>query len=273
MSRSKLKNLIILILLLVNGFLLALVVPTRLSDLRQQQQARQALSEIYRQADVGLDAADIPETKLLYAMDQPLSLDPLAAAEVLLGRQLLTTDTQTGIHVSSPLGQADFSFDGRMSADLTDQTVHADPEAYTRQLLGKLSLSPQALTRSTPYPGAETYTATFAVSGMPLFSHDLTFRYLNGRLAAVSGILPSTARPVRSGTEPCVSAEDALVTFLSRRLDMGWMGNRIHSVVQGCNAHFDTAQNLLHLQPVWKISTDAGDYLVDGLTCSVTAVE
>ncbi len=269
MSRSNVKNLIILILLLVNGFLLALVLPSRLSDLRQRQQARESLAQLYEQAGVTLSAADIPDTKALYAMDLPMEFDGISAASAVLGDQMLSTGTE----LSSSLGHGTLTEDGTLSLTVTDAAPAADPEVHTRQLLADMGVSFQTLRRSTPYPNAEVYTASFAASRVPLFSHSLTFLYEDGSLKEISGTLPSRAEPRRTGTAVCVSAEDALVAFLSRRLEVGWMGSSILSVTQGYHPRWVPAQNLFRLQPAWCIRTDSGDYLVDGLTCSVTILE
>jgi hypothetical protein len=69
-----------------------------------------------------------------------------------------------------------------------------------------------------------------------------------------------------------ISCADALVELLASRDSLGWVGSRITLVQQGYE-HFDTASAAVRLVPVWRIDTDTGSFVVNGMTREITAVQ
>lgn len=271
MSASKIKNLVILILLLVNVFLLILVVPTRMENIQRERQANTALTELYENAGVTLRLEDIPKTKTLYPLELSLTAsDSLAAVRGLLGDRLLTQSVGRNTRYTSTSGSATLSPDGSFSAALTSAAVN-DPEADARRLLDAMGLAYASLRQETSGT-AKLYTAVLTVQDVPILTHSLVFRYEENSLVSVTGLLPAAAEPARSGSQSAVSARDALVAFLGSRLDTGWMGSRIESVTQGYALTYDAAQSVWRLQPSWLLATDAGTYLIDGAAKTVTAM-
>jgi len=263
MSAGKLKNLILVILLVANGFLMALVIPARREAALRQRQAREQLTRLFAQSDVALSLEEIPGTLELYPMEAfcaPEDLVPAAAA-VLGGG--VTKSTASGVEVTSQSGVCRIEPGGRLSATLNRSASDAAAEASSllRQFGGRWT----ELTES----GVGVYTARQTLAGAPILSHDVTFTFDGGDLLAVEGrILPEANR---SGLTVCCGAEDALTSFLSSRLDLGWMGSRVESVTQGYVLTDGAAQGTVLLQPAWQIVTDAGVYRVDGITRAVTA--
>lgn len=269
MSAPKIKNLVILILVLLNVFLLALVIPTHLADRQRLRQADEALVQLYADADVSLRASDIPHTKKLYPAELPLTEEGiLPAIRAILGQELLTSRSDDGTHFSSAAGTAVLQPDGTLTATVTDTVTH-DPEAHTRALLNAMGISWSHVDLEAA-ADVTVCTAVLQSSDVPIVTHSLRFHYENGNLVSVTGLLlPTQAANITDAAE-CITARDALVAFLGSRISTGWVGEHIESVMQGYGLSTDTAQSLWRLQPMWHISTDAGDYLVDGLTRAVT---
>jgi len=267
MAREKLKNLVILILVLANLFLLALVVPTRLSDRNIQARAANALSQLYAQAGVTLHAEDIPRSKALQAMEMPAP-DALEALRVFLGDRLLTQPDGT---VTSPLGTAVLAENGTFSVTLEQNIPTDDALAHAEDLLKQLGLSVHTL-HAAPSGGGETVTATLRLAGAPLLTQNLTLRYEDGCLVSAKGLPLGEDAAYAVGSEGGVSAADALMAFLRSRMDTGWMGASVLSVTQGYDCTWDAVRQLWLLEPAWQIRTDSGDYLVDAVTCAVKNV-
>lgn len=269
MSAPKIKNLVILILVLLNVFLLALVIPIRLTDRRHNQQADAALVRLFAEADVSLRAAEIPKTKTLYPADIPMSQEGvLPAVRAILGQEILTRQEENITHFSSSLGAAQLHADGTLEAAVTDGQ-RRDPAAYTQELLAKMGLGWGDL-HTVSTGNRSVFSVQLYAAEAPIVSHCLRFYYENSCLVRVEGLmLPPQAAVVTTATQ-CIGARDALVAFLASRISTGWVGGTIESVRQGYALSADAVQSLWHLQPVWYISTDGGNFLVDGLTKVVT---
>lgn len=262
MSAGKLKNLILLILLIANGFLLALVIPSCREAAIRQQQARTQLSELFARADVSFSADQIPEAVELYPMEALCTAEDLEpAAQALLGGGEAKA-VSGGMEVTAERGVCRLSPGGRISAELREEA--ADEAARTAEILRQFGGR-----WTEPEPTAEgTYAVRQKIAGVPVLSHAVTFTYGGGLLTVEGRIVPE---PKRTGAEACCTAEDALTSFLSSRLDLGWMGSRVESVVQGYLLTDGAAQGAVLLQPVWQIVTDAGVFRVDGILRTVTA--
>ena len=270
MSAAKLKNIVILALLLVNLFLLAIIIPTRLADLRGRKQANDALSQLYRQADVTLLPDAIPADRQLYPADLSPDHDAaLDAVGALLGPQVLSQQTERGTRFSSSLGTADLSDDGIFAAAVTFEKTE-DPEAHARTLLENMGISHTGLRRETSIGSVRTYSAVPTVGGVPVVTDSLHLRYEDGALTQITGLLLTRGTPAVSSSERGLSPQDALVAFLGSRISTGWMGSSVSTVTQGYALTPDKTQGVFHLQPVFHIVTDAGSYLVDGLSGAVT---
>lgn len=272
MSASKLKNLILLILLLVNLFLLALVVPKYTADRQRQQQADKSLVALFADAGVALSLEDIPESLPLTMQELTADEDyPLSAVQTVLGGGVLSRPRENGTEYSSALGLALVLGDGEFSATLHYEET-ADPRTQVESLLETMAIPYVKLTQTQEENGTEIFTAQLTCRQVPLLSHHLSFYYENRSLTRISGFLTPASDPVPIGADRCISARDALVAFLGSRLDIGWMGSRIQSVTQGYALSPDLNRAVWSMRPVWEISTDAGTYFVDGLTQSVSGI-
>ena len=121
--------------------------------------------------------------------------------------------------------------------------------------------------------GFYTLTATQTVLGVPVFSQGLTLTYANDRLVQLEGVFYTGAGTLtRISDQPCISAADALVAFLSARVDLGWVGSAVTGMTQGYVRSETAAAAAVHLTPVWRLETDTGSFDVNGITGEVTAV-
>ena len=276
MPVSKLKNLVLLVLLLANLALLALLIPDRVNQQRGDDALRQSLCDLYAGQQVRLDPDTVPDTVTIYSLE--LAEDPAgsaAAAEALLGQSMVQDDaTRYQSIYRSDSGQCTISRSGSFRASLEGRPAVRDLAKDAKKTLRAMGF--QYLSLSEPQrlrAGFYTLTATQTVLGVPVFSQGLTLTYANDRLVQLEGVFYTGAGTLtRISDQPCISAADALVAFLSARVDLGWVGSAVTGMTQGYVRSETAAAAAVHLTPVWRLETDTGSFDVNGITGEVTAV-
>lgn len=273
---SKLKNLVILILLLANLAMLGLLLPGQLEKQREAADLRQSLSELYAAQDVVLDPDVIPDTVTLYALE--LAEDPsadLQAAKALLGDQVLVQDDSTRYlrTYQSAYGQCSLGRSGRFHAVLEDQAESGDLVKAAKQTLKRMGFTYSSLSQPERLrAGVYSVTAVQSVLDAPVFGGELTLTYSNNCLSSLDGVFfTGTGTMTRVSETACISAAGALVSFLSARYDLGWVGSEILAMEQGYLRSETAAAAAVHLTPVWKLTTDTGVFYISGVTGEVTA--
>jgi regulatory protein YycI of two-component signal transduction system YycFG len=276
MPVPKLKNLVILILLMANLLLVLLVVPGRLASRQAEEALRESLCQLYAREQISLSASAIPETATLYMLE--LKEDTAAthrAAEVLLGEPLQMQDDSTRYLslYQSPRGTCSISRSGAFAAQLTDQPEAGDLAKSSRKLLQNMGFSHGKVGEPVRVrAGVYTVTADQSVLGVPVFSGGLTLTWSNSRLTALDGTFFTGASSLtRVSDESCLSASDALVAFLSARYSLGWVGSAVTQMEQGYIRSETAAAAAVRLTPVWRLTTDTGSFLINGMTAEVTA--
>lgn len=268
MPASKLKNITIFILLLANLFLLVLVLPSRTAQKKQTAQTERQLSSLLDSAGVTLVPDKLPETEDCYCLSLTMSEElQSAAAESLLGTLRETKAQSFEAVYRGQNGQGSIGADGIAVFSFTGLPRAGDllADSSTRFSSAQLSCTKPQLSAD-----GTSVTAFAAVSGLPVFSAPLTMEYEDGVPARFSGLLLCPEKTVRTNSEECLSAADALLSFFAGRMETGWVGSRILTITQGYTAKI-TRQSA-ELTPCWRIETDTGVYLVDGMTAAVTAV-
>lgn len=262
MSTGKLKNLIILILLLTCGFLLVLVLPARMEMHRRSEETTRRLRELMAEADVTLECA-LPEAKDLRAAELAGSGTIYAdVVKALLGDKVLSSQTAYRTEYTADGGTLLLRTNG-FTAALQGREAAPDPRAETETLLAGFGITHYTLRREDG-EDALCFFAAPQLYGVPLLSSELCFVYRDGVLTEVSGLPLREACVTPTGQKRCCSAQDALVAFWGKRLSLGWVGSRVESIEQGY-----LPEDPGTLRPVWKIGTDTGAYYVDGLTRAV----
>lgn len=278
MPASKLKNIILAILLLTNLFLLALVVPARRAAGERAQAMHDSLQALFSEYGVTLECA-------LPTDEQPLSPLTLeanvraqeAAAAALLGKDA-AADAGSGSYRSvyrSDAGSCQFVHGGSFSAALTgEERSSDDPARAADRLLGRMGFDTDGAEAPVRLSaGVFSVTAAQRISGRLVFSARLTLTYANGSLTELEGTFltgtPSAVQDAQTG----LACADALIAFLGSRDSLGWVGSRVTRVRQGYVQAETASATTVRLAPVWRIETDAGAFDVDGQTGAVTAAE
>ena len=274
MPVSKLKNLVILILLLCNVFLLILVVPGRLAAQQQRDALREELGALYAGYGLSLPEGALPEGQALHLLEAQYDTDvALTAARALLGEQVLA-ESDSGSYqttYTSTLGKCTIRRDS-LTASLTGgASVNGSLRTATRKTLGRMGFAIDTLGSPVSDGTTNTVTARQSIAGATVFSCELTFTYQGGVLQSVSGgYCPAAKTLTAIGTETSISCADALVAFLNSMEQTGWVGSAVTAIEQGYLLAESAGASTVQLIPVWRLSTDTGVFFVHGITREVS---
>lgn len=265
MERYRLKNIIILILVLVNVSLFSSLIYRKNEETAALRQMEQELVELFDSSGITLDPDAIswetPSGGIYLARSEALERQ---AAEFLLGTSLRTSSQGGTNTYSSSLGSVQFRANGSFEASglLCDKA----PEDFCRKFCSKFSYSDLSfhLDSDSQYTG----TAVFHHEKQPVYNCTVTFTIREGQLVHAAGtLLPEEG--ISTGEEDLLSAAAALTTFQQMRLEEGTVGSSILET-DLCYALQSTAASPLTLESVWCIVTDISRYYVNCSTGVVT---
>lgn len=274
MRWSKIKNIIILLLLIVNLFLLGMA---GLRTWRSRENLRrtweQTVTLLERRGLKYLPEGDPGELTLT---PQQITLDTPTReqVELLLGEEL--TESASGSAVTYTAGEAAaVCSPGTLSA-LLDPSRHplkgADPGQAGLELLAQLGYEAREVGRSSGEEG-ETVTFDLAWAGVPVHGWNSTLSCDGEGLTALTvRPLNGTAQSLPAGGEP-ISAATALARFLEALTEEGYVCSQVVALYPGY-AVTGVSGDRITLTPVWYIETDAQPscFALDGYTGGVTAM-
>lgn len=275
MSASRIKNLILLILLLAVCFLLLAVVPGKLSAQRTERSIHEQLEVLFASYGVSLDPEILDRSETLYTIELSVPEVPSAVA-ALLGddAQEDAASTRYESRFTAAAGSLTFSRGGRLDAALETPLRGRSAETDMKRRLRSMGCSVwQRQPGVRGSDGSYVLTAAQSLLGVPVFGASLTFTYRSGQLTEVSGLyFPETGTITRISEQSCITCADALTQILASRDETGWVGSRILSVSQGY-LPAETATSALRFIPVWRVETDTGTFYVNGITREVRQTE
>lgn len=268
MDRCRLKNIIILILLLVNGFLLFSLTQRRTAEQDAFRRTAEQLAALFEADGMVLDSRaishDAPPDGVALTRDE--SLEEQAAA-FLLGKTPASSDQGGGIHhYAGAAGEALFRSSGSFEASgvLAEKGGAAD---FCRDFCRTFSYGVPDIRLDES--GSGVFSAPALYGKLPVFNCSATFTIEGGVLTAVSGtLLPKTGTPTFPEEEP-LSAAGALVAFQRMRRESAVVASTVTDA-RLCYELQNTG-TAMALAPVWRIVTDTEDYYVNCYTGSVSA--
>lgn len=270
MESAKLKNIVLLILLLTNALLLGLMVFQRLENHQHRQQALADAVALLGQKGISADLDALPNGDF----PQPMLLERDTQQEQTQFTALLgdgTTLTQRGLvsYYSGPYGTAEVRSDGAFSLSLLPGAYPLGGESmdvYGLAVLERMGFTGQ-LTAADPETGV--LTAVELWRRVPVFSCSATLIYQDGELRSISGtrLVGIPTADTRQGTP--LSTATLLIRFRAGIADSGNACTAILSATQGYTLRANTAGQL-RLAPVLRLETDTTPYLLDALTGSLS---
>lgn len=263
MKTSRLKKIIIVLLLLVNAFLLTLLWSRRAQERAAYERKVAQLTALYASNGIALSPSLLPGDARLDAVDPARDLDAEAAfAKSLLGAAA-ANDAGGGIYrYVSASGQCLIRSSGAVRAAM-DRAVN-DPESFCADLFSSYGYAQRS---STLAGGSGTVTAVRTINSYAVFNAVLELTFSQNRLLSVAGSFLSAVEAVE-GTEG-LDAVTALVRFLDYSTRSGEVCTEITGVECGYLLQ-STASATLRLIPAWRVDTDVNSYYVNFVNGEIT---
>lgn len=274
MRWSRIKNIIILLLVIVNVFLLALVGLRAWRTRQGERETRERMIEILANNGIEFLPGEVPGKMTLTPWQVTLETPGEEQAAWLVG-ELLSVESAGGRTTYTGLrGTMSFSSDGEVQAAFPANAWPCDRERITAtatEMLNALGVSSVQVTDRREEDNAVTVTVVQLWEGVPVFDRTLALRWEDGGVRSLSGRCLLGSGAPQSGTES-ISSSTALARFLTALNDGGYVCSQITGLYEG---YTSGGTGTASLTPSWFIETDVWPrhFAVDGLTGAVTPAE
>lgn len=278
MEWRKLKNLIILILLMVNGFLLILVAARRGEALLYERSALEGAVQVLEGGGIHVELSGLSGADGLAPLSVERDLErEFLMAQALLGAEGVQQDNRGGGLYLYQNGSGELSVraGGELSADLSGSSnspADGGPERHAAQLLKKMGIDAEQI--SADEEGEWTRVRFRQLwNGAPLFSCEVEFVYdEHSLLHSVQGTLLSTQAGTAEAGQ-AMTLPTALLRFWEGVTATGDVCSSIQSMRAGYRGTAQALSGGVRLTPVWLVSTDTAQYYLDCVTGTLTRVE
>lgn len=266
MKTARLKNIVIVILVLFNAFLLLLLSAQHMQQRSARNRAANQLQQLFEASGISLHTDILPEQTS--PVEHSIFSDAAKQKEFassLLG-DAVQSQNGNASRYENEFGFCQFRSNGSVEASFTDCAVES-PIEFCEKLFRAYSYtilpSDRAEAEATVKSGSGKITGTFCVNDSAVYNAQLSLHFEKGKLTELSGTFLSS---VSDGeTISGISAMTALVNFL----DYYNTGGRVCTEVtdlQGGYLLQGFASAQLKLAPIWYIATDVSSYYVDCVT-------
>lgn len=274
MEWRKLKNLIILILLLVNGFLLVLVAARSREAAQYERSALEQTVQVLENSGIAVDRSAIAPAGGLSPLSAERALDrELQIAQGLLGKGRIQAENQGGGLYLYHNGNGDLSVraGGELSAQLAgnpNQLVSGSLERHASGLLEKAGIDGEQI-GVTEEDEWTRIRFRQLWNGVPVFSCEVEFAYRCEVLNSVQGTL-LTAESGTAEAGQTMTLPTALMRFSEEIAATGDVCTRLRSMQAGYRGTVQSLSGGVRLSPVWLVTTDTASYYLDCVTGSLT---
>ncbi len=274
MEWSKIKNIILLILVLVNVALLALVVLRENRSAQNVEEARAGAVAALERSGIAVELERLPQDmelcELTFTRDRG---GEQAAAEALLGAVSAGADSSAvRLVYTGAGGTAEFAMGGEFTVALEPGVHTLNGRTEEEAGLGCLELlGIQAELVSAVRDGGDTVlTYRQLWQGVPVFSCPVELTWRDGELVRIQGQRLAGSSAPAGGTELPLSTATVLVRFLAGLNAEGTICSRLEDMTAG---YLLSGTTPLKMVPVWRITTDTGAYYVDGMTGTLSPTD
>ena len=272
MSGSRIKNLILLVLMASALCLLLVVVPNRMAQIHEQRQMLEQLRTLYGGYGISLELDELPRSATLYSVE--LGGEQQTAVQALLGQKAVMTSEPDRFETeySSELGTLQLTRTGGFSAVLTGSKRAGQTEAAARKLLRSMGFQAASVQQLQQADGTAVVQAGQSLLGVPVFGSMLQLTYRQEQLVQLEGTFYLGSESItRVSEQQSISCADALTQLLASRDVLGWVGESVRQLTQGY-LPTETAASGIRFVPVWYIETDSGSFYVNAITREISAV-
>ena len=271
MEWPKLKNIILIILVVTNLGLMAFVGRQELHDSRARKQARSEAIQFLADRGVRVAEEQVPQDEVPppQKAERDLEREGALAAQLLAG-PVQAEDRGGGVYrYFNEKGSIQFHSDGAFQAQFAAGAfpLEEDRTAGCLAALERMGFQGELLEDR-----GETLVFRQMWNGWPLFSQQVTLHLQDGCLTAMAGGRRLVGEPEADLSSTPISVVTALIDFLNGLNLLGDVCSRIDTITQGYVAS-TALSGPMALTPVWRIATDTGSYQLDMLTGELSRVE
>lgn len=266
MERSKLKNIVLLLLLITNLILLAVALGRQYQAAAQARQARETAIALLQARGIAVEEAQVPSG----ASPAPLRGQRDPAREEQLAQSLLGAVTREELggevyRYSGSLGSIQFHSSGDFQASFAPGAFLLGEETagtHAAALCSDLGLTVQVLEVRAQSGGQQTVLLRQTLEGAPVLNCRATLTYEAGSLTGIS-----EGRWLFWPVEP-VSGEDsaspatALMNFLTGARRLGDVFLEIRQITPAYHLSIAVTGEAVAI-PAWSVVTDTGEYRLD----------
>lgn len=264
MEWSKIKNIILLLLLTTNLCLLAFVGKRDWKQEQQMRDAREQAIVFLSRKNVSVDPEEIPEkmTLLPQRVERDRSMEDQAAA-ALFGDSVQVERKNGEVYdYHSEKGSIRFYSDGAFTADFAPGLIPLgeDREQVCLDTLKKINFQGSLIDTE-----GDQLTFRQELDGVPLFDRQVVMVCESGSLVAMTAGRRLTGQPVTDETGRPISVASALFNLYNGLWGLGDVCSQINRIDRGYVATASLSGTLI-LSPVWQVDTDTGRYQLDTMT-------
>ena len=263
MESYRLKNIVILLLIVLNLFLALLVLHYHFQGARARRELLQELQSLFTASAISLSEDLDLEAEPLPALSLQRDLDAEAGiAALLLGETVDAEHQGGGIYAyNGQRGSVHFRSGGNFDYAPIGRAVE-DPAAFCQTFCETYGYR-----AAGSFSGdSGTFTAIQYLDGHPIYNATVSFQFEGGMLTALSGAYVSAAGTASAPTS--LTAVDALVQLLDYRNETGMVCNSIQDIAAVYELQSGPSA-ALQLVPKWRVTADAYQYYVDCTTGTV----
>ena len=270
MKTSRIKTIVIVILLLVNAFLLVLLLGRRNQQRVAYGHSVEQLSLLLANNGIAFDTSLLPGKVSFPAAELAHDADAEAAfARALLGDDAAARSTGGGSSVyESNCGSLQFRANGTIEGTLN--LFVSNPIALCEDIFRscdyEMDDTAYAHALAVSDSGSGTISALRSVDGLSVFAAPLSLTFENNTLISVSGSFLSNVSALKLAHG--MDSISALVRFLDYRNSNGLVCTKITSLTYGYLLQSSAAN--AKLVPAWHIATDVSEYYVNSATGEIT---
>lgn len=268
MEWSKLKNIVILILLLANLFLLAMAGVQERDSARYQEQALADAMTALERNGIRFAAEKVPDPMRLKSMTvQRDREEEENLAEALLG-SCSVTDLGSGRYsYVSEAGNAEFRSNGNFSVVFTAGLPIAEgaegESEHAMEIAAKFGM--QAMVAQEDRQENNAAVVLYQMwQEVPIYSCRITMQYQDGKLCSISGQRLMGEPQADSSAEALISVPTALLRALNGINRLGDICSEITGMAPGYQ--MTNPAEGTRIDPVWYVITDTGAYQLNAVT-------
>jgi len=269
---TKLKNIVIIILLLLNGFLLFLVGGRWFEDSHSHELARSSAIQVIRDSAVALEETVVPREMTLHPMQAERSLThENSLASGLLGGEM-TVEALGGevYRYASGRGWIQFHSSGEFIAEFEPGAFQCAGEAarHAAGVLSMLDFDAQVL-EDTTVDGTGSISFRQRLGDVPLLGCQATVYYRDGSLVSITQGRRLLGEPRQTDREETMSVSTALMRLYNGLKELGDVYTRIEDITPAYTMSVSLS-GPAQLSPVWYVKTDTGTYQMDTRTGQIS---